>query len=140
MANRKAPDLLHSAAIHLLRRVSRADDESGIGRAQLSALSVLYFAGAKTLSELAAAERVTPPTMSRIVDALQRDDLVLRVPHLRDRRAVTIVLTAKGTRAFARARERRLELLDRLFAKTTRAELATLERAAEIVERALRDA
>src|SRR5215217_2449885 len=53
MEERKPPDLMHSAAIHLLRRVARVDDESGIGPARLSALSVLVYRGALTLSELA---------------------------------------------------------------------------------------
>jgi DNA-binding MarR family transcriptional regulator len=62
-----AADRLHSAAIHLLRRVRQQDTASGVGPAQLSALSVLVFAGPKTLGDLAAAEQVKPPTMSRVV-------------------------------------------------------------------------
>ena len=60
-------DRLHSAAIHLLRRVRKQDVATGEGPARLSALSVLVFGGPKTLGELAAAEQVKPPTMSRIV-------------------------------------------------------------------------
>jgi len=60
-------DLLHSAAIHLLRKMRMRDRSIGIGPAQLSALSVLVFAGPRSLKELAAAEQVQPPTMSRIV-------------------------------------------------------------------------
>jgi len=71
-----AADRLHSAAIHLLRRVRKQDEASGIGPAQLSALSVLVFAGPKTLGELAAAEQVKPPTMSRIVTGLERSRLI----------------------------------------------------------------
>lgn len=140
MSKRKAPDLIHSAAIHLLRRVARVDDAAGVGRAQLSAMSVLYFTEPLTLRELADAERVTPPTMTRIVDALERDGLARRDPHPTDGRAVRIVLTAKGRRRFERARQRRLEVLDELFAHASQAELATLARAAEVVERAVRDA
>jgi DNA-binding MarR family transcriptional regulator len=140
MSQRKPPDLIHSAAIHLLRRVAREDDASGIRPAQLSALSVLAYRGALTLTELADAERVTPPTMTRIVDALERDGLARRQPHYVDGRAVLVALTPKGRRRFQRARDRRLATLDELFAGATRAELATLARAAEIVERALRDA
>lgn len=55
-----AADRLHSAAIHLLRRVRKQDEAAGVGPAQLSALSVLVFAGAKTLGELATAEQVKP--------------------------------------------------------------------------------
>src|SRR5437660_11754341 len=81
-------DRLHSAAIHLLRRLRIRDRESGVGPAQLSALSVLVFGGPKSLAELAAAEQVAPPTMSRIVSGLARAKLVLRKTDRDDRRAV----------------------------------------------------
>src|ERR1700692_3734299 len=71
-----AADRLHSAAIHLLRRLRKQDAASGVGPAQLPALSVLVFAGPKTLGELAAAEQVKPPTMSRIVAGLARSRLI----------------------------------------------------------------
>jgi len=51
----RVADRLHSASIHLLRRLRVRDRESGIGPAQLSALSVLVFGGAKSLAELAEA-------------------------------------------------------------------------------------
>src|SRR6516225_7777131 len=69
-------DRLHSAAIHLLRRVRKQDVATGEGPARLSALSVLVFGSPKTLGELAAAEQVKPPTMSRMVAGLARDKLV----------------------------------------------------------------
>src|SRR5215475_2178440 len=65
-------DRLHSAAIHLLRRLRVRDLESGVGPAQLSALSVLVFGGPRSLGELANAEQVRAPTMSRIVNGLER--------------------------------------------------------------------
>ena len=63
-------DVLHSAAIHLLRKLRREDAASGLNAPRLSALSVVVFAGPVTLGELAGAEQVRPPTMTRIVDAL----------------------------------------------------------------------
>src|SRR5437773_61599 len=72
-------DRLHSAAIHLLRRLRVRDRESGVGPAQLSALSVLVLGGGpRSLGELAEAEQVRPPTMSRIVAGLVRAGLVRR--------------------------------------------------------------
>ncbi len=65
-------DRLHSAAIHLLRRVRKQDAATGEGPARLSALSVLVFGGPMTLGQLAAAEQVKPPTMSRIVPGWSR--------------------------------------------------------------------
>src|SRR5215213_7543792 len=113
MEERKPPDLMHSAAIHLLRRVARVDDESGIGPARLS---VLVYRGVLTLSELADAERVTAPTMTRVVDGLERDSLARREPHPEDGRSVRVVVTARGHRLFQHARpcrgDRRASALD----------------------------
>ncbi|MDQ3996553.1 MAG: hypothetical protein M3303_05995, partial [Gemmatimonadota bacterium] len=64
-------DRLHSAAIHLLRRLRREDARTGLSGPRLSALSVVVFAGPLTLGELAAAEQVRPPTMTRLVRALE---------------------------------------------------------------------
>src|SRR6266700_5476701 len=84
----EAADRVHSAAIHLLRGLRIRDRESGIGPAQLSALSVLVFAGSKSLAELAQSEQVKPPTMSRIVAALVRAKLAHMATNKDDRRAV----------------------------------------------------
>ncbi|MEX2326023.1 MAG: MarR family transcriptional regulator, partial [Gemmatimonadaceae bacterium] len=73
-------DRLHSAAIHLLRRLRKQDDRSGITAARLSALSVVVFAGPVTMGQLALAEQVTAPTMTRLVAAMERDGLVAREP------------------------------------------------------------
>src|SRR5215467_4818593 len=87
-------DRLHSAAIHLLRLVRVQDTASGLGPARLSALSVIVFGGPVSLNDLARAEQVRPPTMSRIVDALEAAGLVHRLPNKRDRRAVLIETTS----------------------------------------------
>src|SRR3954469_10729577 len=83
-------DRLHSTAIHLLRRVRKQDVAVGQGPARLSALSVLVFGGTKTLGELAAAEQVKPPTMSRIVAGLARSCLVEITADAQDRRRMSI--------------------------------------------------
>src|ERR1700740_1558314 len=88
-------DRLHAAAIHLLRRLRVRDRESGIGPAQLSALSVLGFGGPRSLGELADAEQVRPPTMSRIVSGLQREGLVKREA-TEDGRRVRLLATPRG--------------------------------------------
>src|SRR5438132_11280986 len=100
-------DHLHSATIHLLRGLRIRDRESGIGPAQLSALSVLVFAGPKSLAELAQAEQVKPPTMSRIVAGLVRTKLVRMMTNDKDRRAVVIIPTSKGIALMQKARLRR---------------------------------
>jgi len=103
-------DKLHSAAIHLLRRLRVRDRESGIGPAQLSALSVLVFGGPRSLGELADAEQVRPPTMSRIVSGLTSAGLVKREA-TEDGRRVRLLATAKGTKILWEGRRRRVESL-----------------------------
>lgn len=104
-------DRLHSAAIHLLRRLRVRDRESGVGPAQLSALSVLVLGGGpRSLGELAEAEQVRPPTMSRIVMGLVRAGLVRR-GKTEDGRRVRLEATAKGTRILQEGRRRRVESL-----------------------------
>src|SRR5215469_17930582 len=107
----EAADAIHSAAIRVLRVVRTADAKTEIGPAQLSALSVLVFAGPKTLGELAGAEQVKPPTMSRVVEGLVSRGLAERVPSPEDRRAVRIATTPKGRRLLLTGRDRRVHLL-----------------------------
>ena len=130
-------DRLHSASIHLLRRVRKQDEASGLSPARLSALSVVVFAGPLALGRLAAAEGVRPPTMTGIVSALENDGLVARSADPGDRRSVVVSATAWGTRLLQRARRRRIDSLVGLLEPLEGRELATLEEAAGILERAL---
>jgi DNA-binding MarR family transcriptional regulator len=132
-----AADRLHSAAIHLLRRVRQQDSVSGIGPAQLSALSVLVFAGPRTLGDLAAAEQVKPPTMSRIVAGLKRSRLIeiTRDPH--DARRMSISATSRGTRLLHQGRQRRIEYLAAHLGTLTGNELSQINAAADILEKML---
>jgi DNA-binding MarR family transcriptional regulator len=135
---REAADRIHSAAIHLLRRVNRVDEQAmGISPARASALSVLVFAGPRTLTELAEAERVTAPTMSKLVTAMEREGLVRRRPHATDGRSTLLHATAKGRRILERGRDRRLALLESLLATADAREVRVVREAADIVERAL---
>src|SRR5215472_2237276 len=115
-------DRLHSAAIHLLRRVRARDRAMGIGPAQLSALSVLVFGGPRSLKELAESEQVRPPTMSRIVTGLVRAGLVRRMK-TDDRRKVRLEPTAKGSKILHEGRRRRVELLAQALQVLSEAEL-----------------
>jgi len=127
-------DRLHSAAIHLLRRVRRHDILSGEGPARLSALSVLVFSGPKTLGELAAAEQVKPPTMSRIVAGLARARLAEISADPRDARRLRIRPTAKGTRLLEKARQRRIADLALQLGTLPQDSLAQLSHAAETLQ------
>src|SRR5258708_5236006 len=96
---------LHSAAIHLRRRARRVDTESQVPAPQLSALSVIVYAGPITLGALAAAEQVRPPTMTRLVAAMEGAALVRREPDGEDRRAAPVPGAAPGARAPAPRRD-----------------------------------
>ncbi|HXA84469.1 MAG TPA: MarR family transcriptional regulator [Candidatus Dormibacteraeota bacterium] len=130
-------DRLHSTAIHLLRQVRVQDAATGIAPARLSALSVLVFGGAMSLNELARAEQVRPPTMSRIVDALQAEGLVRRTTNAKDRRAVVLEATEKGTAILWQGRKRRVKFLARHLSRLTEAELKQIENAVNAIQKAM---
>src|SRR5216684_3854188 len=132
-------DRLHSAAIHLLRRVRKQDAATGEGPARLSALSVLVFGGPMTLGQLAAAEQVRPPTMSRIVSGLEHSRLAERMMDAKDSRRVRIRATPSGERLLHEGRRCRIEYLARHLGGLTRQELATLDEAVKLLEGVLRD-
>jgi DNA-binding MarR family transcriptional regulator len=132
-----AADKLHSASIHVLRRVAREDPASGLSAARLSALSVLVFGGPRTLGELAAAERVRPPTMTNIVRGLEGAGLVRREADPSDGRIARVRATPKGERVLQRGRERRIASLAERLGTLTSEEVAHVHRAAELVEQAL---
>jgi len=132
-------DRLHSAAIHLLRRLRKQDVATGQGPARLSALSVLVFGGPKTLGELAAAEQVKPPTMSRMVAGLAGDRLVEIASDSTDARRMHIRATQKGKTILQKGRERRIEYLAAHLHRLTVEELEAVSRAVEILGRVLSD-
>ena len=137
-SRREAADRIHSAAIHLLRRVREVDAKAmGVSPARASALSVLVFGGARSLTELAEAERVTTATMSKLVTALEREGLARRYPDVNDARAIRIESTAKARRILERGRASRLDLLEGLLAEATDDEIEAVRVGAEAVERAL---
>jgi len=129
---------LHAVSIRLLRQLRREDDGSGLSAPRLSALSVIAFAGPLSLAELAAAEQVRPPTMSRIVDALLEAKLVTRQADPNDRRAVSIAATAKGVRFMEAGRERRIRALVDRLGPLADSERRALARGVEILERVVR--
>lgn len=131
-------DRLHSAAIHLLRRVRKQDVATGEGPARLSALSVLVFGGPMTLGQLAAAEQVKPPTMSRMVVGLKRSGLIEIATDARDARRLQIRATAKGARLLHKGRERRICYLADNLQSLTANERRKLAEAVEILDGVLR--
>jgi DNA-binding MarR family transcriptional regulator len=126
-------DHIHSAAIHLLRHLRKEDDASGLSAPRLSALSVVVFGGPLTLGQLARAEQVKPPTMTRIVTGLEKDGLVRRQGDARDKRLTKILATPKGAKVLLAGRARRVELLARAVERLGAKELAELERGAQLL-------
>lgn len=125
---------LHSAVLRLLRGLRSTDRESGVGPAQLSALSVLVMGGARTLNDLARIEDVRAPTMTRVVQGLERAGLATRRRDAQDARRVWIRASAKGQRLLHAARGRRVDELGTLLANLSARDRATLRRASQILE------
>ena len=136
---------LHGVAIHLLRKLRRIDSQipepprgrftpTIDGQARLSALSVIVFTGSITLGQLARAEQVRPPTMTRIVNALEAKGLVIKRPSPVDRRAIDISTTLKGKRLLLAARNRRLHSLAQRIAQLPDSEQKLLRAAITVLE------
>ncbi len=137
-ARRTAADRLHSMAIHLLRHLRRQDAASGVTAPHLSALSVLVFGGPRTIGELAAAEQVRAPTMTRVVDRLERDGLAVREGDPADGRVWMVRATAEGERVLVEGRARRVDALASLLKGLDDEEVRAVERTVSAVGRALR--
>lgn len=135
---RELADRLHSAAIHLLRRARRSDPLTGATPAQLSALSVL-MSGRKTLGDLAAAEQVRAPTISRLAGEMERIGLIRRRDDPRDARVVHVEMTAKGRRVLGKGRELRIADIEGRVRRLDTIDIGTLEKAVGIIEGMLRD-
>jgi DNA-binding MarR family transcriptional regulator len=128
------PARLHSAALHLLRRLAQEDSATGVSPPRLSALSVLVFGGPRTIGALAGIEGVTPPTMTRLVAGMAADGLVERLPDPDDRRIVRVAASDRGREVLLAGRERRVATLATMLAPLTPKERRRLEAAARIIE------
>src|SRR3954462_11790938 len=131
-------DRLHSLAIHLLRRVRRGDDAAGLSAPRLSALSVVIYRGPISLTELAKAESVTAPTMTRLVQALVKSGLVEKSVDETDNRAVLLRATTAGRSTLDLARARRLAALEEILGRLGPERAAGVARAGSFLEPLLR--
>lgn len=130
--------LLRDAIIRLNRRVRQTRPVGDLTVTQLSALTSLWLAGALTPRELADAERVQPPTMTKIVAKLEERGLVLRTPHPTDRRQVILAPTEQGQGVLEGLERAREGWLASRLAELSEEERDTLRRAAEILRRMAR--
>ena len=133
-AAQEVADRLHSAAIHLLRRVRVEDTASGLTAPRLSALSVIVFGGPLTLGELASAEQVRPPTVTRLARDLQDEGLVAIEPDAEDRRVRRVRATERGRRLLLEGRARRVAHLTRALEALPDADRRVLQEAVRILE------
>lgn len=125
---------LHRVAIRLLRTLRREDSKTGISPPRLSALSILVFGGAKSISALAQAEDVRLSSMSRLVKEMEREGLVRRRRDPGDSRVSLLLATPKGRRIMMRGRDLRLTRLMQALSSLDPADRRTLAEAAKILE------
>jgi DNA-binding MarR family transcriptional regulator len=91
-------------AVLRLSRQLRQQLVGGVTQSQVSVLSSVERLGAPTLGELAASEKVQPPSMTRQVDGLVAAGLLAREVHPVDRRIVQVRLTPGGERTLQQNR------------------------------------
>ena len=127
---------LRPAVMRLARRLRQMHDESlGLNPNQLSAMSVLLNSGDQLMGELAAQERVRPPSMTRIVNSLEPRGLVARRPDPRDHRQCLVSLTESGRQVLLDNRRRRDQWLAVRIAGLDPAEREALRRSVAILEK-----
>jgi DNA-binding MarR family transcriptional regulator len=132
---RKMTHDLQVSVMRLARRLRAERGDHGLTLSQLSVLATLHRHGAMTSGELAAHERVQPPSMTRTVANLVADGLLERKDNPEDRRQVLLRLTKAGTELLASDRARREAWLTCRMSEITADERQTLARAAVILDR-----
>jgi len=130
-------DGLHSTAIHLLRRLRRVDEATGLTAPKMSVLSVLVFGGPCSLGKLASVEQIRPPSMTKLIQGLERQGLVARRAAPMDRRSSLIRATPKGIALLKHGRSRRVSELASWMSALSRSEAAALRNAVEALKRLL---
>jgi DNA-binding MarR family transcriptional regulator len=127
---------LRLSVMRLSRRLrNERDAEDDLTPTHLSVLGVLWRRGETTIGELAAAEKVQPPSMTRTVNGLSALGLVVRSPHAQDRRVVVVALTQAGHDMIAESRRRKDAWLNHRLKELTQDERQILRDAAPILER-----
>ena len=133
----EAANVLHSAALRLLRRARAADVGMDLDGPRASLLSVLAFRGPLPVTRLAELEQVSPPAITKLVAALERDGLAQRHRSDDDRRVVLVDATPAGRELLERGRAARVSAVAELLAGLPAAELAALRAAAETIGHAV---
>lgn len=126
-------------AITRTARRLRQSAGSGPGPASVAALATIERLGPTTPSELADSEGIKRPTATRIVAKLEAEGLVARAPDPEDGRCSLISATPEGRELLRRLRSRKDAYLARRLRELPERDLATLRRAAAILERMLEE-
>jgi DNA-binding MarR family transcriptional regulator len=127
---------LRVSVARLNRRLrSQRDPDNELSLGQLSVLGALFRNGACSIGELAAHERVQPPSMTRTVNCLEQEGYVERRAHETDGRQVVVALADKGAETLAADRKRRDAWLAQRMRDLTPEERSVLRLAAPIIER-----
>lgn len=126
---------LRLAVVRLNRRLRAQRTSTSVTLTQFSALSTLKKCGPMTPGELAAKEVVQPPSMTRVIAALEEIGYVSRRPHPTDGRQSIVELTDDGLAYVLADISAREAWLDKRLAQLTEAERHTLAEAAEIIDR-----
>jgi DNA-binding MarR family transcriptional regulator len=126
---------LRTSVMRLARRLRRMRADSSLSLGQLAALGTLDRHGPMTPGALAAHERVQPPSMTRIVKALEETGYVTRTPHATDGRQVVVALTAAGVRLLKEDRRQREAWLAQRLRDLEPDDRELLHRAAEVLDR-----
>jgi DNA-binding MarR family transcriptional regulator len=122
--------------MRLARRLRQMQDYSlDLSPNQLSAMAVLLNSGDQLMGELAALERVRPPSMTRVVNSLEARGYVARRPDPRDHRQCLVTLTDSGRQVLLANRRRRDEWLAVRIAGLDPAERDVLRRAIRVLEK-----
>jgi DNA-binding MarR family transcriptional regulator len=129
---------LRDAITRVNRRMRQTRPVGDLTHSQISALQSIDLAGALTPRELAEAERVQPPTLTRIVSRLEELGLVVRTPHPSDGRQVILALSPAGRELLEGYRRSRDQWLAQRLSELSPQERDTVARAAEILARVAR--
>ena len=129
---------LRLAVMRFSRRLRNQRVDTSVTLTHLAALSTLKRHGPMSPGELAAHERVQPPSMTRVVVALEGMGLVTRTPHPTDGRQVIIGLTPAAERLLAEEARPREAWLSRRLQELTAEERTTLREAADIMDKLAR--
>lgn len=126
---------LRLAVVRLNRRLRAQRTDSQITLSQLSALSCLHKSGPITPGELALREGVQPPSMTRVIAALESNGLITRRAHPTDGRQAIVEVTEDGRKLIEQEVMARERWLDSQLSDISEEERAILCRATEIIDR-----